>query len=98
MIGIFQDCAPLIDIRKSKKGKSLDNVAQLALQEKTFELDKFRSRFIIDKFSRCLVNSVKALMAAMKKKPVGSKENMCSSLKMLPLDTSASEKEAHNIP
>jgi hypothetical protein len=54
-------------------------VAQLALQEKTFELDKFRSRFIIDKFSRCLVNSGKVLMAAMKKKPVGSKGNMCSS-------------------
>lgn len=54
-------------------------MAQLALQEKTFELDKFRSRFIIDKFSRCFVNSGKVLMAAMKKKPVGSKGNMCSS-------------------
>lgn len=84
--GIFQDCAPLIDIRKSEKGKSLDNVAQLALQEKTFELDKFRSRFVIDKFPRCLGNSGEVLMAAMKKKPVGGKENMFSSLKMLPPD------------
>jgi hypothetical protein len=76
----------LIDIRKSEKGKSLDNVAQLTLQEKTFELDKFRSRFVIDNFSRCLGSSGKFLKAAIKKNPVGGKENMCSSLILLPPD------------
>jgi hypothetical protein len=73
VIGIFQDCPPLIDIREPKGTKSLDDVAQGALQEKTFELNKFRSRFVTDRPSLCLGSSGKLLKAVMKKQLVAGK-------------------------
>jgi hypothetical protein len=84
VIGIFQDCPPLIDIRRSEKGKSLDDVAQLALREKTFELNKFRSRFVTDRLSLGLGSSGKVLKAAMKKKLVGGKAEYVLELDIVP--------------
>ena len=60
VIGIFQDCSPLIDIREPEKGGLLDNVAYEALREKTFDLNKRRSRFVTDIVSFCLGNSGKS--------------------------------------
>lgn len=85
VIGIFQDCPPLLDIRKPDKGKSLDDVAYRALREKTFELDKFRSRFVTDRLSLSLASSGKVLRAAMKKKLVGGKAEYVLELDIIAL-------------